>query len=314
MRLLVTGGAGFIGSHLTERLLDLGHEVRVFDNFSTGRRENLAFPRGRARLDVREGDLRDEVEVRGAVAGVDGIFHQAALVSVPRSIAEPALSFEINAAGTLRLFEAARGAQVRRIVYASSAAVYGDAETPPLRETATLRPLSPYGLDKLYTEQMGALYASLYRLTPVALRYFNVFGPRQDPGSPYSGVISIFVDRLRRGESPIIYGDGEQTRDFVYVLDVVEANLVSMWGHHEGFRAFNVGRGDRLSLNTLVALLQDVMDVRLPVRHAPARAGDIRDSQADISAIAAALGFAPQWDVKRGLAALVRSLTDGDAA
>ncbi|MGH7332845.1 MAG: NAD-dependent epimerase/dehydratase family protein [Candidatus Rokuibacteriota bacterium] len=314
MRLLVTGGAGFIGSHLTERLLDLGHEVRVLDNFSTGRRENLAFGRGRAALDVREGDLRDAAEVCRAVAGVDGIFHQAALVSVPRSIAEPALSFEINAAGTLRLFEAARRAGVRRIVYASSAAVYGDGLAPPLRETMALRPLSPYGLDKLYTEQLGALYASLYGLAPVALRYFNVFGPRQDPGSPYSGVISILVDRLRGGEAPTIYGDGEQTRDFVYVLDVVEANLASMWGRHHGFRAFNVGRGERLSLNGLVALLQDLMDVRLPVRYAPARAGDIRHSQADISAIAAELGFTPQWDVKRGLAALVRSLTEGDAA
>ncbi len=308
MRLLVTGGAGFIGSHLTERLLDLGHEVRVFDNFSTGRRENLAFPRGGARLDVQEGDLRDEAEVRRAVAGVDGIFHQAALVSVPRSIAEPTLSFEINAAGTLRLFEAARAAGVRRIVYASSAAVYGDAHAPPLHETVTPRPLSPYGLDKLYTEQMGALYASLYGLTSVALRYFNVFGPRQDPGSPYSGVISIFVDRLRCGESPTIYGDGEQTRDFVYVLDVVAANLASMWGHLEGFRAFNVGRGERLSLNGLFALLQEVMDTWLPVRYAPARAGDILHSQADITAITAAFAFVPQWEVKQGLAALVRSL------
>jgi UDP-glucose 4-epimerase len=313
MRLLVTGGAGFIGSHLTERLLDLGHEVRVLDNFSTGRRENLAFARGRAALEVREGDLRDGADVRRAVAGVDGIFHQAALVSVPRSIAEPALSFEINAAGTLGLFEAARQAGVRRIVYASSAAVYGDAESPPLRETMTPRPLSPYGLDKLYTEQLGTLYASLYGLVAVALRYFNVFGPRQDPGSPYSGVISIFVDRLRRGEAPTIYGDGEQTRDFVYVLDVVEANLASMWGHLEGFRTFNVGRGEHLSLNGLVALLQDLMEVRVSVRYAPARAGDIRHSQADISAIATTLGFAPQWDVKRGLAALVRSLTVDDA-
>ena len=314
MKLLVTGGAGFIGSHLTERLLQLGHEVRVLDNFSTGRRENLAFGRGHMGLEVCEGDLRDRTQVRRAVAGVDGIFHQAALVSVPRSIAEPSLSFEINAAGTLGLFEAARGAGVRRIVYASSAAVYGDGHTPPLREEMTPRPLSPYGLDKLYTEQLGALYASLHGLTPVALRYFNVFGPRQDPASPYSGVISIFVDRLRRGEPPTIYGDGEQTRDFVYVLDVVEANLASMWGHRDEFQAFNVGRGERLSLNGLIAILQDLMDVRLPVGYAPARLGDIRDSQADISAITASLGFKPQWDVKRGLASLVRSLAEDDAA
>jgi nucleoside-diphosphate-sugar epimerase len=312
VKFLVTGGAGFIGSHLAERLLALGHIVRVLDDFSTGRRENLAF--ARARLEVIEGDVRDPGTVDGAVAGVDGVFHQAALVSVPRSMADPALSFAINAAGTMVLFEAARRAGVRRIVYASSAAVYGHGHSPPLCETMSPSPASPYGLDKLYTEQAGALHASLYGLEPIALRYFNVFGPRQDPFSPYSGVISICAARLLRGESPTIYGDGEQTRDFVYVLDVVEANLAAMWSPPTGFRAFNVGRGERLSLNALVRLLQDVSGCRQPAVHAPPRAGDIRHSQADISAIRAALGYAPRWDVKRGLEALIESLTNRHAA
>jgi nucleoside-diphosphate-sugar epimerase len=229
-------------------------------------------------------------------------------------MADPALSFAINAAGTMVLFEAARRAGVRRIVYASSAAVYGDGHSPPLCETMSPSPASPYGLDKLYTEQAGALHASLYGLEPIALRYFNVFGPRQDPFSPYSGVISICAARLLRGESPTIYGDGEQTRDFVYVLDVVEANLAAMWSPPTGFRAFNVGRGERLSLNALVRLLQDVSGCRQPAVHAPPRAGDIRHSQADISAIRAALGYAPRWDVKRGLEALIESLTNRHAA
>jgi UDP-glucose 4-epimerase len=312
MRFLVTGGAGFIGSHLVERLLALGHTVRVLDDFSTGTRENLAFPR--ARPEILEGDLRDPAAVARAVAGVDGVFHQAALVSVPRSVAEPALSFAVNAGGTLALFEAARRAGVRRIVYASSAAVYGDRHPPPLRESMPPAPVSPYGLDKLYTEQAGALHAALYGLEPVALRYFNVFGPRQDPASPYSGVISICADRLLRGEAPVVHGDGEQTRDFVYVLDVVEANLAAMWSPPGGFRVFNVGRGERLSLNALVQLLQEVSGRRQPAVHAPSRAGDVRHSGADITAISAALGFRPRWDVRRGLEALVASLASRHAA
>lgn len=305
----MTGGAGFIGSHLAERLLGLGHAVRVLDDFSTGRPENLAFGRGCQALEVVEGDIRDAATVEGAMAGVAGVFHEAALVSVPRSVERPDLSFDINAAGTLRVFEAARRAGVRRLVYASSAAVYGDAHSPPLRESMTPAPLSPYGLDKLYTEHLGALYASLYGLEPVALRYFNVFGPRQDPRSPYSGAISIFVDRMSRGEAPTIFGDGEQTRDFVYVLDVVQANLAAMLGPWRGFRVFNVGRGERLTLNALVGMLGRLLGTAVEPRYAEARAGDIRHSGADIAAIAAALGYAPEWAVERGLAALVAAET-----
>lgn len=309
MRFLVTGGAGFIGSHLTERLLALGHLVRVLDDFSTGRRENLVAAARSAGLEVREGDIRDMETVRRAMDGVDGVFHEAALVSVPRSVERPDLSFEINAAGTQHVFEAARQAGVRRIVYASSAAVYGDHHPPPLSEDLPPRPLSPYGLDKLYTEHLGALYASLYDLQAIALRYFNVFGPRQDPSSPYSGVISVFVDRLRRGASPTIFGDGEQTRDFVYVEDVVRANVAAMQAPADGFRVFNVARGERLSLNALASLLREITGATAAIVHGPDRPGDVRHSLADISAIRRALGYIPAWEVRRGLAALVDSLS-----
>ena len=305
MNFLVTGGAGFIGSHITEHLLAAGHRARVLDDFSTGKRENLDFARGSPALEIVEGDVRDAARVAGAMRDMDGVFHEAALVSVPRSVERPDISFAINAGGTLNVFEAARRAGVRRIVYASSAAVYGDASALPLAETAALGPLAPYGLDKLYTEQLGALYASLYRLEPVALRYFNVFGPRQDPGSPYSGVISIFVDRLSRGASPTIFGDGGQTRDFVYVADVAQANLAAMAGPYGGFRVFNVATGRRTSLNELVAALQEILGVRVPVTHAAPREGDIRDSQADVSAIRDVLGWTATWSLHAGLEELV---------
>ncbi len=316
MRFLVTGGAGFIGSHLVEALLHGGHRVRVLDDFSTGKYENLDFPRPGAALEIIEGDIRDSGVVRHAMRDVDGAFHEAALVSVPRSIEEPELSLAINAGGTLNVFEAARRTGVRRVVCASSAAVYGDSDRLPLAESTPLRPTSPYGLDKLYLEHLGALYASLHGLEAVALRYFNVFGPRQDPTSPYSGVISIFVDRLRRGEAPTIYGDGEQTRDFVYVGDVVRANLAAMGGLTRGFQALNVGAGRRVSLNALLSELAAVLGVTARATHAAARPGDIRDSQADIANIRAALGYTPRWSLREGLAALVGRVspaTDGRA-
>jgi UDP-glucose 4-epimerase len=247
---------------------------------------------------------------------VDGVFHEAALVSVPRSIEEPELSFAINAGGTLTVFEAARRTGVRRVVCASSAAVYGDSDCLPLAEATPLRPSSPYGLDKLYLEHLGALYASLHGLETVALRYFNVFGPRQDPTSQYSGVISIFVDRLQRGEAPTVYGDGEQTRDFVYVGDVVRANLAAMASPIRGFQALNVGTGRRVSLNALLSELAAVLGVTARATRAAARPGDIRDSQADISKIGAALGYTPRWSLREGLTALVggvSAVTDGRA-
>jgi len=307
-RILVTGGAGFIGSHLVERLLAEGHSVRVLDDFSAGREENLAFARPGDPLEVIRGDIRDAAAVHGAMAGVQGVFHEAALVSVPRSVECPALSCAINAHGTAHVLDAARAAGVRRVVYASSAAVYGDAAGIPVSERVAARPLSPYGLDKLYTEQAGALFHALYGLETVPLRYFNVFGPRQDPSSPYSGVISIFVARLLAGKPLTIFGDGQQSRDFVYVADVVDANMRAMFGAYPGPAPLNVARGERVTLNELAGLLGEVIGIEPGVVHEPARAGEIMHSQGDITAIRAALAYEPRWTVRAGLEALVAAV------
>jgi UDP-glucose 4-epimerase len=304
-RFLVTGGAGFIGSHLVERLLRDGHAVRILDDFSTGRQTNLAFAGANDHLEIVEGDIRDARAVAQAMRGVNGVFHEAALVSVPRSVEAPELSCDINAHGTARVLDAARQAGVRRVVFASSAAVYGDVAELPVSELAPVRPLSPYGLDKLYTEQLGALYHALYGMETLALRYFNVFGPRQDPESPYSGVITIFVTRLLAGEPLTIYGDGEQSRDFVYVADVVEANVRAMFGPYGGRSPLNVAGGLRTSLNVLVHVLGEILGVTPRIDYVDARPGEIRDSHADITAIRRALGYAPQWTVRAGLEALL---------
>jgi UDP-glucose 4-epimerase len=308
MRFLVTGGAGFIGSHIVQELLRRKHRVRVLDNFSTGKRENLGFAANSGDLEVVDGDIRDADVVHGAVDAIDGIFHEAALVSVPASVEQPHLSLEINARGSFNVFEAARNARVRRIVYASSAAVYGDSSDLPLAESVPPRPQSPYGLDKLYTEYLGNLYYSLYGLEMFALRYFNVFGPRQDPTSPYSGVISIFVNLLRAGRTPTIFGDGEQTRDFVYVGDVVEANLRAMFADYRGFRVFNVGSGREISLNHLLSQLQQLTHTSILPKFTEARVGDIRHSLADISLIQKELGYAPSGNLSDGLSLLLDSV------
>jgi UDP-glucose 4-epimerase len=307
-RFLVTGGAGFIGSHLAERLLRDGHAVRILDDFSTGRRTNLAFAGANDPLEIVEGDIRDARAVAQAMQGVDGVFHEAALVSVPRSVEAPELSCDINAHGTAHVLDAARQDGVRRVVYASSAAVYGDAAKLPISEGAPVQPLSPYGLDKLYTEQLGALYHALYGMETVALRYFNVFGPRQDPTSPYSGVITVFVTRLLAGEPLTIYGDGEQSRDFVYVADVVEANVRAMFSVYGGPGPMNVAGGRRTSLNVLVRSLGEILGVTPRIDYVDARAGEIRASHADIAAIRRALGYEPRWTVRDGLDALVSAV------
>jgi nucleoside-diphosphate-sugar epimerase len=301
----VTGGAGFIGSHIVEELLRRNHQVRVLDNFSSGTRDNLKSVLPHNDLEILEGDVRDPATVERAVAGAGGVFHEAALVSVPASIEHPDLSLEINAKGTLHVFEAARNAGVRRVVIASSAAVYGDNPELPLKETLAPRPLSPYGLDKLYGEQLGALYSSLYGLEAIALRYFNIYGPRQDPRSPYSGVISIFVDRLRDGQAPTVYGDGEQTRDFVYVADVVDANIRAMSAEYRGFRVFNVASGRPTSVNQLLSELRSLTGNSLLTSYAAARAGDIRHSLGDFSLIQQELGYAPTYSLSEGLRLLL---------
>jgi UDP-glucose 4-epimerase len=308
LKFLITGGAGFIGSHIAEHLLQNSHQARVLDNFTTGKRDNLAFAAGNPSLEIIEGDIRDADAVASAMSGIDGLFHEAALVSVPKSVEQPALSFDINVKGTFTVFEAARQAGVRRVVYASSSAVYGDSEHLPLSETAASIPLSPYGLDKLYTEHLGALYQSLYGREMLALRYFNVFGPRQDPGSPYSGVISIFVNRLKSGRDVTIFGDGEQTRDFVYVGDVVQANLKAMFAHYSGFRVFNVGCGRHTSLNQLFSQLKELTGSSVTPTYAEARVGDVRHSLSDISRIQKELAYAPDFSLAEGLQLLLESV------
>jgi UDP-glucose 4-epimerase len=304
-RFLVTGGAGFIGSHIVESLLGDGHRVRVLDDFSSGRRDNLVFGAGHPALEVVDGDIRDFALVRQVMEGVDGVFHEAAMVSVPRSVEQPELSADVNARGTAHVLEAARRAGVRRVVFASSSAVYGDDAPMPVSEAVSPAPLSPYGVDKLYGEQLGALYHSLYGLETFALRYFNVFGPRQDPSSTYSGVVSIFVERLRSGQKLTIYGDGEQSRDFVYVADVVRANRLAMDAPYRGFRALNVGRGERTTLNELVEVLGGLAGRDARVTHEPARPGDVRHSQADVTSIRSELGWVPEWALEAGLATLL---------
>lgn len=305
MKYLVTGGAGFIGSHLVERLVRDGHQVRVLDDFSTGRRENLAQVADSQRLDIRRGDVRLADDVRRAVQGMDGVFHLAALVSVQLSLEDPPRSFDINVRGAMNVLETARTAQVQRVVLASSAAVYGDTAGPAREEGTPTNPLSPYALDKLVAEQYAALYSRLYGVATVALRYFNVYGSRQDPASPYSGVISVFADRIRQRREVAVYGDGEQTRDFVHVSDVVQANMAAMTAPYTGFAVCNVGTGRAVSINRLLETLSRQVGWQPPVEHRPARAGDIRHSCAEIGRARTLLGYAPQRDLDAGLRELV---------
>lgn len=302
MQVLVTGGAGFIGSHLAEALLAEGATVRVLDNLSTGNRRNLAS------LDVEfiEGDVADWESVRRAVSGCALVYHQAALVSAPRSLEQPDLNHGSNVTGVFNVFEAARQAGVRRVVYASSAAVYGNIPQLPKRETDALKPITPYGAAKRMGEVLAGTYAAAYGLELVGLRYMNVFGPRQDPSSPYSGVLSIFCRAALEGRGITIYGDGEQSRDFVYVADVVQANMRA--GRVAAARlpdepVFNVGRGEQTSLNQIVAMLQEITERPLPVSYTAERPGDIRHSVADVSRARRILDYEPKTPLKEGLQA-----------
>ncbi|PDW04032.1 SDR family oxidoreductase [Candidatus Viridilinea mediisalina] len=296
---LVTGGAGFIGSHLVERLLLRGDHVRVLDNFSSGHAANLA--PWRRSIELIEGDLRDPAALARATAGVELVFHQAALPLVQQSVDDPAITNAVNVDGTLQLLLAARGAGVRRVVVASSAAVYGDDQQLPKHEELPIQPLSPYAVSKLATEQYACVFARLYPLEAVALRYFNVFGPRQDPRSPYSGVIARFCAAARTGAEVTIFGDGSQSRDFVAVADVVHANLLAGDAPAANAQVINIARGERTSLLDLVRLLEDLTARPLPVRFAPARSGDILHSLATIDRARVLLGFAPQVSLREGL-------------
>ena len=304
---LVTGGAGFIGSNLVETILRAGDDARVLDDFSTGRRENLEDAgrwagEGGGSFTLIEGDIRDESTVREAVAGVDFVLHQAAMPSVPRSVRDPVNSNEVNVRGTLLLLQAARESGVRRFVFASSSSIYGESEELPKRETMRRAPISPYGLQKMTAESYCGLFHALYGLPTVALRYFNIFGPRQDPGSEYSAVIPKFIEAIRNDGSPTIHGDGEQTRDFTYIDNAVQANLKACTAGEAAFgRTFNVGCGDRISLNGLVEQLYAFAGKPPQAVHGPPREGDIKHSLAAIDAAREALGYAPTVDIADGL-------------
>ena len=297
---LVTGGAGFIGSHVVDSLIGLGKRVRVVDNLSTGKKENL-IQHGPSVVEFIEVDLVDPGVVADAVDGIDCVIHIAALPSVPRSVKDPAASHLVNVDATLLLLEAARVAQVSRFVFASSSSVYGDSSILPKNEQMFPNPLSPYALQKLIGEQYLRLYSSLYGLDTVSLRFFNVFGPRQDPDSPYSGVISLFAAALSEGRQPTIYGDGEQTRDFTYVSDVVTAVVAASTAPGVSGKAINVACGDRVSVNDLFGTLRDVIGVDVDPIYQPPRAGDVRDSQADNTLAKQLLGFRSMVTVEEGL-------------
>jgi nucleoside-diphosphate-sugar epimerase len=303
-RVLVTGGAGFIGSHIVGRLLSEGFEVRVLDNFSSGSRENLASVA--SEVDVHDADLRNVAAVRSAVFGCRYVFHEAALGSVPRSVDDPGETIDVNIAGTTNLLVACRDEGIDRLVYASSSSVYGESAELRKRESARPDPLSPYALSKLTAEQACGIFGRLYGFTAVSLRYFNVFGPRQDPSSQYAAVIPRFVTSLLDGRRPVIYGDGHQTRDFTFVENVVDANLLALRAPKEravdeGGGVFNASCGERISLVELAATLRERLGVDLEPVHAEARPGDILHSQASIDLAREFLGYEPRVGFAEGI-------------
>ena len=296
---LVTGGAGFIGSHIVEALVARGENVVVFDNLSTGKIENLAGFRDR--ITFIEGDLRDLDTVRSACGGVDYVLHQGALASVPRSIANPIASNEVNVNGTLNVLAAARDAGVRRVVYAGSSSVYGDTPTLPKQEDMPANPLSPYAISKYAGEMYCQVFTRLYEIEAVVLRYFNVFGPRQDPTSQYAAVIPLFITALQRGEAPRVFGDGEQSRDFTYVANVVEANLLACEASEAAGQVINVACGDRITINDLIKVMQQLLEVETDPIYDPPRPGDVKHSMADITRARELLGYEIVVPVEEGL-------------
>jgi nucleoside-diphosphate-sugar epimerase len=305
--ILVTGGAGFIGSHIVDRLLKEGFKVRVLDNLSTGEKKNLAQHKNKKTFQFIEGDIRNLELVKRAVRGVDAVIHEAALVSVTRSVENPLLSNEINVTGTLNLLKASADAHVKRFVLASSCAVYGDTETLPNHEKLAPKPLSPYAVDKLATENYAKVFHNVYGLETVSLRYFNVYGPRQKHG-PYSGVITTFINCLLENKSPTIYGGGEQTRDFVNVKDAVEANMLALTKREAAGEVFNISTGEHITINKLTETLQKIMGKTFlkPV-HAEPRPGDIKHSYGDITKARRNLGYKPKVQLEKGLSELVKS-------
>jgi len=302
---LVTGGAGFIGSHLVEALLARGYAVRVLDNFSTGSLTNLEHLR--QRIELIEGGVTDLEAVREAMREVELVFHQAALSSARRSVADPVATHQACDTGTLHVLQAAREAQARRVIHASTWSVYGDNLHLPMHETDPTEPLSPYAAAKLAGEKYCSVFNRVYGLETVRLRYFSVYGPRQSYDSPYSGVIPLFAEALRAGRSPVIYGDGEQTRDFIYVDDVVQANLLAAEAPRVAGKVYNIAFGRHTTLLELMAILNEVLGTRIKAVHSAAHPEDVRHSQADIARAQAELGFCPYTDLKQGLRRWLKS-------
>jgi UDP-glucose 4-epimerase len=310
MRVLVTGGAGFIGSNLVDALLLRGHAVRVLDNFSSGHRRNLAHVEGD--IELVEGELRSYERVHHAVRGCEVVFHQGALPSVPRSVQDPLTTSEINVGGTLNVLLNARDEGVRRLVFASSSSIYGDGPGFPRREGAAPMPLAPYAVSKLAAEQYCTVFTTVYGLETVSLRYFNVFGQHQDPGSEYSAVIPRFITAMRDGRSPTIYGTGEQSRDFTHIDNVVAANLLAMDATAASGRVLNIACGVAHSLNDTVEVLNRLLGAEIEPVHAAPRPGDVDRSWADISLAAEVLGYVPAVDFEQGLRLTLDSHEDAE--
>jgi UDP-N-acetylglucosamine/UDP-N-acetylgalactosamine 4-epimerase len=305
-KILVTGGAGFIGSHIVDRLLHKGLRVRVFDNLSTGERKNLAQHQNKESFQFIEGDIRNIDSVKKAIEGVDAVIHEAALVSVTRSMEDPLLSNEINVKGTVNLLKASLDAHIKRFILASSCAVYGDTETQPNHENLEPKPLSPYAADKLASETYAKVFHDVYGLETVSLRYFNVYGPRQK-GGPYSGVISIIINSFLKNKPPTIYGDGTQTRDFVNVKDVVEANIKALTKPKAAGEVFNISTGEATTINKLAETIQQLMDKPdLKPVHAEPRPGDITHSHGDITKAKVELEYKPRIPLEKGLNELIK--------
>ena len=299
MRYLVTGGAGFIGSNTVDELVRRDHSVVVLDDISAGKEENLSQVAGE--IEFIRGSITDLEAVRAACRGVDYVLHLAARTSVPRSVKDPLETNRVNVDGTLNVLVAARDAKVRRVVFAGSSAVYGETPTLPKVETMMPVPISPYGVSKLVGETYARAFGRVYGLENVSLRYFNVFGPRQDPSSPYSGVLSRFITALLDGAQPVVFGDGEQSRDFTYVDNVVEANLLACEAAKASGTAINVGTGSRFTLNHTLKLLEKIAGRPAKPKYDPPREGDIRDSQADIELARTLLGYSPRVGFEEGL-------------
>ncbi len=296
---VVTGGAGFIGSALVRELLAEGGQVVVIDNLLSGHEKNLTEIRDR--IELRVVDIRDSAAIAPLIAGADTVFHLAAIPSVPRSIDQPRPSHEVNIDGTFEVFEAAVKGKVRRVVYAASSSAYGDSEVLPKIETMPARPKSPYAVQKYVGELYAAVYASCFGLETVALRFFNVYGPRQDPSSPYSGILSLFMKHLIARTSPTIFGDGEQSRDFTFVEDVAALCIKAANAPGVSGKMFNAGNGGRYTLNDIWQILQKMEGVEIAAKYGPPRAGDVRHSMADTAAAKAALGHAPRFTIEQGL-------------